>query len=72
MDGSVVYQQMDANSYSEDDVDAPAATAIVRFVDESRSDEWTQLALRSRATATQFTSATSYFTRRMAYFQDEH
>ena len=73
VDGSVVYQQMDANSYSEDDVErAGRELAIVRFADESRSDEWTQLALTLQGDIgpTQFTSATSYFTRRIAYFQD--
>ena len=81
VDGSVVYQQMDANSYPEEDVlrrirPAPELEgrelAVVRFVDESRSDEWTQLALTLQGDIgpTQFTSASSYFTRRIAYFQD--
>ena len=82
VDGSVVYQQMDANSYPEEDVFTEGYTqhpelegrelAVVRFVDESRSDEWTQLALTLQGDIgpTQFTSATSYFTRRIAYFQD--
>jgi outer membrane receptor protein involved in Fe transport len=44
----------------------------VLFADESRSDEWTQFALTLQGDigATQFTSATSYFTRRISYFQD--
>lgn len=82
VDGSVVYQQMDANSYSEEDVFSNDGNghpelegrelSVVRFVDESRSDEWTQLALTLQGDIgpTQFTSATSYFTRRIAYFQD--
>jgi outer membrane receptor protein involved in Fe transport len=82
VDGSVVYQQMDANSYSEEDVFSADANghpelegrelSVVRFVDESRSDEWTQLALTLQGDIgeTQFTSASSYFTRRIAYFQD--
>ena len=82
VDGSVVYQQMDANSYPEEDVFTEGydqhpelegrELAVVRFVDESRSDEWTQLALTLQGDIgpTQFTSATSYFTRRIAYFQD--
>jgi outer membrane receptor protein involved in Fe transport len=82
VDGSVVYQQMDANSYSEADFFkenysqhpelAGRELAVVRFVDESRSDEWTQLALTLQGDIgpTQFTSASSYFTRRIAYFQD--
>ena len=82
VDGSVVYQKMDANSYPEEDVFTEGYNqhpelegrelAVVRFVDESRSDEWTQLALTLQGDIgpTQFTSATSYFTRRIAYFQD--
>jgi outer membrane receptor protein involved in Fe transport len=73
VDGTVVYQQMDANSYSEDDVRRSGREyATVRFLDESRSDEWTQLALTLQGDLgwAQFTSATSYFTRRIAYFQD--
>ncbi|MGH8203282.1 MAG: TonB-dependent receptor [Steroidobacteraceae bacterium] len=82
VDGSVVYQQMDANSYPEvDDFTegydqhpelAGRENAVVRFQDESRSDEWTQLALTLQGDIgpTQFTSASSYFTRRIAYFQD--
>ena len=82
VDGSVVYQKMDANSYPEEDVFTEGYSqhpelegrelAVVRFVDESRSDEWTQLALTLQGDigATQFTSASSYFTRRIAYFQD--
>ena len=73
VDGSVVYQHMDANSYSEDDVRRSGREyAVVRFQDESRSDEWTQLALTLQGDLgwADFTSATSYFTRRIAYFQD--
>ena len=82
VDGSVVYQKMDANSYPEEDVFTEGYNqhpelegrelAVVRFVDESRSDEWTQLALTLQGDIgeTQFTSASSYFTRRIAYFQD--
>jgi outer membrane receptor protein involved in Fe transport len=82
VDGSVVYQQMDANSYTaadffrEDLNQHPELEgrehAVVLFQDESRNDEWTQLALTLQGDIgqTQFTSATSYFTRRIAYFQD--
>jgi outer membrane receptor protein involved in Fe transport len=82
VDASAVYQQMDANSYSETDVFKNGYNqhpelegrelTVVRFQDESRSDEWTQLALTLQGDIgpTQFTSATSYFTRRIAYFQD--
>ena len=76
VDTSVVYQKMDANSYSEEDVGRPGLEgrefSIVRFNKESRSDEWTQLALTLQADFgwAQLTSATSYFTRDIAYFQD--
>ncbi len=44
----------------------------MRFLDESREDEWTQLALTLQGDLGfgQFTSATSYFTRDIAYHQD--
>ena len=73
VDAGVVYQQMDANSYTEDNVlRSGRENAVVRFVDESREDEWTQLALTLQGDLGfgQFTSASSYFTRRIAYFQD--
>jgi outer membrane receptor protein involved in Fe transport len=73
VDAGVVYQQVDANTYSEDNVDRSGREyAVVRFVDESRSDEWTQLALTLQGDLGwgQLTSATSYFTRDIAYFQD--
>lgn len=73
VDANVVYQQMDANSYSEDNIQRSGRKyAVVRFLDESRSDEWTQLALTLQADFGwgQFTSATSYFTRSIKYFQD--
>jgi iron complex outermembrane recepter protein len=73
VDGSVVHQQMDANTYSEDDtLRSGREYAVVRFQDESRDDEWTQLALTLQGDIgpVQFTSASSYFTRRIAYFQD--
>ena len=82
VDLSAVYQQMDANSYSEEDVFSNGGNghaelegrelAVVRFQNESRSDEWMQLALTLQGDFgwAQFTSATSYFTRNIAYFQD--
>ena len=73
VDAGVVHQQMDANTYSEDNVlRSGREYAVVRFLDESREDEWTQLALTLQGDLGfgQFTSATSYFTRRIAYFQD--
>jgi len=82
VDASVIYQQMDANSYPEQDEFTAGYNqhpelegrelAVVRFSDESRSDEWTQLALTLQGDVgpMQFTSATGYFTRRIAYFQD--
>ena len=73
VDAGVVHQQMDANTYSEDNVlRSGREYSVVRFLDESREDEWTQLALTLQGDLGfgQFTSATSYFTRRIAYFQD--
>ena len=73
VDAGVVYQQMDANSYTEDNIQRSGReNAVVRFLDESREDEWTQLALTLQGDLGfgQFTSASSYFTRRIAYFQD--
>jgi len=79
VDGSVVYQQLEANSYPEIDQFTDQRQelvgrklSVVRFLDESRSDEWTQLALTLQGDIgpTQFTSASSYFTRRIEYFQD--
>jgi iron complex outermembrane recepter protein len=81
VDASVVYQQMDANSYAEEDLSngttghtelAGRELSVVRFLDESRSDEWTQLALTLQGDLgfAQFTSATSYFTRQISYHQD--
>ena len=73
VDAGVVYQQMDGNTYSEDNVERTGRElAVVRFLDETRDDEWTQLALTLQGDLGlgQFTSASSYFTRRIAYFQD--
>jgi iron complex outermembrane receptor protein len=73
VDAGVVYQQMDGNTYSEDNVVRTGRElAVVRFLDETRDDEWTQLALTLQGDLGfgQFTSASSYFTRRIAYFQD--
>ncbi len=82
VDVNVVHQQMDANSYSAADFFTEGynqhpelegrKNAVVLFQDESRDDEWTQFALTLQGDigSTQFTSATSYFTRRISYFQD--
>ncbi len=76
VDTSLVYQKMNANSYSEEDVGRQGLQgrelSVVRFNDERRSDEWTQLALTLQADFgwAQFTSASSYFTRSISYFQD--
>src|SRR5690606_17062442 len=73
VDAGVVHQQMDANTYAEDNVTRTGREyATVRFLDESREDEWTQLALTLQGDLGwgQFTSATSYFTRDISYFQD--
>ena len=73
VDVGVVHQQMDANTFSEDNIlRAGRELAVVRFHDEFRSDEWTQLALTLQGDLGwgQLTSATSYFTRDMAELQD--
>jgi iron complex outermembrane recepter protein len=73
VDLGVVHQQLDANTYAEDNVlRAGRELAVVRFHDEFRSDEWYQIALTLQGDLGwgQLTSATSYFTRDIAYFQD--
>ena len=73
VDASVVHQQMDASIYAEDNaLRAGRELAVVRFRDEDRSDEWTQFALTLQGDLGwgQLTSATSYFTRDISYFQD--
>ncbi len=73
VDASVVYQTMDANSYSEDnELRSGREYAVVRFLDESRSDEWSQFALTLQGDLGfgQLTSSTSYFTRDISYHQD--
>jgi outer membrane receptor protein involved in Fe transport len=73
VDAGVVYQKMEGSTYSEDNVlRSGRELAVVRFVDEDRDDEWTQLALTLQGDLgwAQFTSATSYFTRDISYFQD--
>jgi outer membrane receptor protein involved in Fe transport len=73
VDAGVVHQQLNAGTYAEDNVQRGGRElAVVRFLDESRSDDWTQLALTLQGDRGwgQLTSATSYFTRDVAYFQD--
>lgn len=73
VDFGVVYQKMEANAYSEDNVlRSGRELAVVRFFDESRDDEWVQtsLTLQGDLGWGQFTSATSYFTRSIEYHQD--
>jgi outer membrane receptor protein involved in Fe transport len=73
VDAGIVHQQLDANTYAEDNVlRAGRELAVVRFLDEFRSDEWTQLALTLQGDLGwgQLTSATSYFTRDIADRQD--
>jgi outer membrane receptor protein involved in Fe transport len=73
VDASVVFQEMDANSYSEDnELRSGREYAVVRFLDETRSDEWTQFALTLQGDLGfgQMTSSTSYFTRDISYHQD--
>ncbi len=73
VDASIVHQTMEGGTYSEDNVDrAGQELAVVRFHDERRDDEWTQFALTLQGDFGwgQLTSATSYFTRDISYFQD--
>jgi iron complex outermembrane receptor protein len=73
VDAGVVYQKMKGHAYSEDNtVRTGRELAVVRFQDEARDDEWTQVALTLQGDLgwAQFTSATSYFTRDISYFQD--
>jgi outer membrane receptor protein involved in Fe transport len=73
VDAGVVYQKMKGNSYSEDNIERSGRElAVVRFLDESRDDEWVQgsLTLQGDLGWGQFTSASSYFTRSIKYHQD--
>jgi outer membrane receptor protein involved in Fe transport len=73
VDAGIVHQQLDANTYAEDNVlRAGRELAVVRFLDEFRSDDWTQLALTLHGDLgwAELTSATSYFTRDIADRQD--
>jgi outer membrane receptor protein involved in Fe transport len=73
VDIGAVYQKMKGNSYSEDNVQRSGRElAVVRFLDESREDEWLQTSLTVQGNLGwgQLTSATSYFTRDIKYFQD--
>jgi outer membrane receptor protein involved in Fe transport len=73
VDIGAVYQKMKGNSYSEDNVERSGRElAVVRFQDESREDEWLQTSLTVQGDLGwgQLTSATSYFTRDIEYFQD--
>jgi outer membrane receptor protein involved in Fe transport len=73
VDAGLVYQKMKAFTYSEDNVRRSGRELeVVRFLDETRSDEWGQasVTLQGDLGWGQFTSATSYFTRSVAYHQD--
>jgi outer membrane receptor protein involved in Fe transport len=73
VDASIAHQQMDASTYAEDNVLRTGREfSVVRFHDEDRSDEWTQFAVTLQGDLGwgQLTSATSYFTRDISYFQD--
>ncbi len=73
VDAGVVYQKMKGGAYSEDNVERSGRElAVVRFLDESRDDEWVQgsLTLQGDLGWGQFTSASSYFTRSIKYHQD--
>ncbi len=73
VDVGVIHQQLEAGTYGEDNVQRGGRElAVVRFLDEFRSDEWTQLAVTLQGDLGwgELTSATSYFTRDIAYLQD--
>ncbi len=73
VDAGFVYQKMKAHTYSEDNVLRSGRTLeVVRFLDETRDDEWGQVSLTLQGDLgwAKFTSATSYFTRSIAYHQD--
>ncbi len=73
VDAGLVYQKMKASTYSEDNVlRSGRKLEVVRFLDESRDDEWGQASLTVEGDLGwgKFTSATSYFTRSIAYHQD--
>ena len=73
VDVGVIHQQLEAGTYGEDNVQRGGRElAVVRFLNEFRSDEWTQLAVTLHGDLGwgELTSATSYFTRDIAYLQD--
>jgi outer membrane receptor protein involved in Fe transport len=73
VDVGVVHQQLDSGAYSDEDIlRAGRALASVRFLDESHSDDWTQLALTLQGELGwgELTSATSYFARDISDFRD--
>jgi outer membrane receptor protein involved in Fe transport len=73
VDTGLVYQKMKAHTYSEDNVlRSGHELEVVRFLDETRDDEWGQLSVTLQGDLgwAKFTSATSYFTRSIAYHQD--
>jgi outer membrane receptor protein involved in Fe transport len=73
IDAGLVYQKMKAHTYSEDNVlRAGRELEVVRFLDESRDDEWGQFSVTLQGDLGwgKFTSASSYFTRSIAYHQD--
>ena len=73
VDVGVVHQQLDSGAYSDEHiVRAGRELAAVHFLDESHSDDWTQLALTLQGDLGwgQLTSASSYFTRDIADLRD--
>ncbi len=74
VDAGVVYQQMDGNTYSEDNVAACRPRVRDRALPrrEPRATNGRQFALTLQGDLGwgQFTSASSYFTRDISYFQD--
>jgi len=73
VDAGLVYQKLKGHTYSEDNIPRTGhPLEVVRFADETRNDEWGQASptLQGDLGWAKFTSATSYFTRSIAYHQD--
>ena len=73
VDVGVIHQQLDSGTYSDEDIPrAGRELAAVHFLDESKSDDWAQLAftLQGDLGWGELTSATSYFTRDRAAAHD--
>jgi len=70
--GSLIYQKIDAGGTPEHEPNRVGDLEKVRFMRESREDEWNQIALTIEGDLgfANFVSSTSYFTRDIAYSLD--